>query len=191
MLVLGPALLAAKPGGRLYRMHDTHWNSAGAAVAHEAIISRLSDLLQLHRYTASDYRLQQSLPGDLARNLGDGEDRKESNPVLKRDKHCSWKAAEHEPGNNTGKIIIDRCPGKKLTALIFRDSFMNQLRPFLTPYFSQAVYISGVHDNCRFEKLVNHYAPDIIIDQRVERFLIRVPSADEIEESDSCSIPVL
>ncbi|MCJ7623530.1 MAG: hypothetical protein MUO76_08490 [Anaerolineaceae bacterium] len=54
------------------------------------------------------------------------------------------------------------------SAVIFRDSFMNALRPFLSDCFSRAVYKSGFTIDL---DLIEEEAPDVVIFEIAQRYL--------------------
>jgi hypothetical protein len=66
--------------------------------------------------------------------------------------------------------IVSEVDGPRLpTAVIFHDSFMAALRPFLAQSFRRAVYVQGPFDAA----VVAREKPDVVLDERVERYLDR------------------
>ena len=63
------------------------------------------------------------------------------------------------------------CTNKKIKAIIFRDSFLISVQPFLSEHFQKAAYIWKPYDQKIIEKLIDIINPDIVIEERTERTL--------------------
>ncbi|MFQ5645276.1 MAG: hypothetical protein ACE5FQ_16495 [Thiogranum sp.] len=175
-------LAAQKSLGPLYRKYDTHWNAIGAHLAQTAIVASLSLQVPVpaaESVTADSFRWQPRKGGDLARLLGAG-DLVENLPVS--DGHrsqCHWgKKRNEKSGQPENRIRVDYCAKNRLTAWVFHDSFMNQVRWFLSPYFSVTRYVRNAAGDCSLVTQAVAAGADIVIEQRVERFLSVVVPTD-------------
>jgi len=156
---LRPALLEAKQRERIYHRTDTHWNDRGALVAYQQIIASLhvDGLTPLPRAAFVDAEIQ--TPGlDLAGMLGLKDRLPEQD--LRLVPRTPRRARIVEPVNPQPHGIYDRLATAQADtrlprAVIYRDSFMSALIPFLSEHFSRALYL--------WEPDVN---PHVIADER-------------------------
>ncbi len=181
VLDLRPGLLLNKSGTPLYRRYDTHWNMRGADVARRLIIESIFVIdpgLVMGTPAGGTWHEQEVAGGDLARMLG-RNDLSELVPRWSTESNCSRNLLKHGPtGITAGKPIVDQCMQTGLDVLIFRDSFMNALRPLLTPHFHRTVYVWKRPDLCLLMQMAAAHAPDLVIEQTTERFLILPPQED-------------
>jgi hypothetical protein len=175
VLDLRPALLEEKGSMPLFRKYDSHWNARGAEIARRRILEMLSRIapgMELPMWRTRGWGEERVAGGDLARMRG----RKGVHEILP-----TWisDAPSCNPGISSsdradgahGTAVIDGCPAGAATALIFRDSFMIRLRPMLSPEFRRSIYLWLQPDTCQIRENVDRYGPDIVIEQRAERFL--------------------
>ncbi len=176
-LDLRPALLAAKPTGRLYRRTDTHWNDSGAFVGYRQIIHAVKDLLpqwNIVPQTLDDFTPEPTGPeiGDLARMM-DMPDRYPDAEVLLAGKShypvpADLMTREH--------VVITDNGNPRLPRLVFvRDSFGIALAPMLGPHFSRIAYAFQIRMD---PVLIQSEKPDLVIDEFVERDLYKDPPTD-------------
>jgi hypothetical protein len=172
-----PLLRQAKSLGPLFYLTDTHWNSLGAWVIYNEIVSYLkkdfssmppSDLKQFHLKS-------KSFRGDLALVLGLSHHLTESAPQLIP--YHSPRATElPHPFHRITEIKDSTLP----RAVIHRDSFFNALIPFASELFEKATYIWDYKLNT---KLIENDEPDIVILEMVERMIPRLtPNPSSIRE---------
>jgi alginate O-acetyltransferase complex protein AlgJ len=187
LIDLRPALWHAKQQEQIYCTHDTHWNDAGAHAAYLQILAVLAEdrpglepwprgvfdekhiarggndlnqMLSLKGFLEASYlrlvsqrpRQAQRLPVELPAR---GPRRPELNQPF---------ATEH--------------PDQSLPrAIVFRDSFMTALAPFLSEHFRRAIYVW----QCEFDAtLVEQEKPDFVIQELVERTLVNVPLVPDV-----------
>jgi alginate O-acetyltransferase complex protein AlgJ len=179
ILDLRPALLRAKKKWRVYHQTDSHWNDAGAYAAYCEICERLRDNFPDLRwqpaaaYTSSE---MDAKGGDLAILLS-----LEENEF--RERLISWEAKnpkQARPSLTPPLIGIPKWMRSKMatnpqgmlpTALMVHDSFIHELKPFLSEHFSKIYYIwdSRLHF---LKACIEKLQPRIVIEETVERNLL-------------------
>jgi hypothetical protein len=65
------------------------------------------------------------------------------------------------------------CKDAHLRAVVFRDSFFSRIEPFLSENFQQVLYLWQSFDQKIVERLINNFHPDLVIEEKVERFCFR------------------
>lgn len=184
VLDLRAGLLLHKGAEPLYRRHDTHWNIRGADLGRRLIIEALAGTapaLALATPAFGPWQEKEVAGGDLLRMLG-REELVEVVPRLQVDRsHCRMNVTARGTGGTgetgAGATLIDECDNDGPDALVFRDSFMIALRPLLSPHFHRSVYVWQRPDPCLVQRLADRYAPDAVIEQTTERFLVLPPPA--------------
>ena len=180
-----PALADAKARERVYQKTDTHWNDRGAFAAYTLIIgaahARLPAVpppLSRDDFMAAS---RDVISGDLAGMMGLKRVLREEDLVLvpKISKRAQVvEPAGAAPTAEEGRLVTE-IPGSTLPrAVIFRDSFVSRLVPFLSEHFSRAVYLwQNDFDADDVEK----ENPDIVIQEIVGRHLYGfIPSPELI-----------
>ena len=145
----------------LYYAHDSHWTQKGAALGADAILTALG---RESAYFADDFSARAQHDGDLYEML-----------------YPAWLDTEHGPvyggtfsytreGTDTrpDAITINTSGGSKGTLLCWRDSFGNDLYPYLADAFASARFSrSTTYDLTLAESL----GADTVIIELVERNL--------------------
>ena len=145
----------------LYYAHDSHWTQKGAALGADAILTALG---RESAYFADDFPARAQHDGDLYEML-----------------YPAWLDTEHGPvyggtfsytreGTDTrpDAITINTSGGSKGTLLCYRDSFGNDLYPYLADAFASARFSrSTTYDLTLAESL----GADTVIVELVERNL--------------------
>ncbi|MEJ5365514.1 MAG: hypothetical protein WHS86_10455 [Desulfosoma sp.] len=173
-------LRRAKTFGRLYHKTDSHWNDLGAAVAHNTVLAHLSAEvpgLFARGYGPEDFVWRQARGGDLARMLSLQDFLKETEvPMLRPGLFRCPDYRENDPmDSEEPALIVTACRSEGKSALVFRDSFFTRLRPYITQYFAQTVCTSEPPEVETLERFVRTYNPDVVLEERVERYLKVVP----------------
>jgi alginate O-acetyltransferase complex protein AlgJ len=172
---LRPALRAAKAKDVLYIKSDAHWNEVGAHVAYQTIAEKLQRWLPHLRPAArSGFRRVESpfRQGDVARLLAMGETLPDTTlrlvpirPRLARDEQAKL------PLFGEQSVITVRQGDALPRAVIFRDSFVTDLGPFLSEDFQRATYQWTAAFS--FDRaLVERERPSLVIQQQAERQLL-------------------
>jgi hypothetical protein len=145
---LRPALFDAKRRERIYQRTDTHWNERGAFAAYQQILQAVR---------AQQPRLPPAWPRaefapaardvhglDLAGMMGLTRVLREEDlrlTPLRRRQAVVVEPPGESADAEVGRLVTE-IPGSNLPrAVIFRDSFMSALAPFLSEHFSRAVYL--------------------------------------------------
>jgi alginate O-acetyltransferase complex protein AlgJ len=170
-----PGLLSAKRDDRIFQKTDTHWNERGVLVAYQAIIDavRRSVPQTPPAWAREDFEpIARETEGlDLARMMGLKRVLGEIDLALVPKRHRQARVVEPagaDPTDELGRLVTE-IPGSSLPrAVIFRDSFVSQLVPFLSEHFSRAVY---VWQNDFDAALVEQEHPDVVIQEIVGRHL--------------------
>lgn len=178
------SLLKASFNEQVYFKTDTHWNHSGAAVAY----SVLMDDLKLSKFT--DYQITHSVShhrGDLASISGKGDklqviDSKSADLKMPQ-VEISWKEIGKEE-KITSLMEVSHGELKGFCAemsnlqaknsqrvVVFCDSFMGALSPFINASFKHVLYISRHDDIEKIQASVKAFKPDLIIYETVERDL--------------------
>ncbi|MEJ5347096.1 MAG: hypothetical protein WHS46_00215 [Desulfosoma sp.] len=184
VLDLRKPFLEAKVLGRLYHKTDTHWNDLGAALAANVIVDKLFSFgltAGQGHYRVEDFFQRSAEGGDLARMLNLSRILKEHQvPVVRPGVlRCFDHNQDDVLNAEDPELIITSCRSEGKSALIFRDSFFTRLRPFVSEHFRKAVYTMALPEIETLERLVKEYAPDVVLEERVERYLKVLPKAPD------------
>jgi alginate O-acetyltransferase complex protein AlgJ len=182
---LRPSLERAKqPGHPLYYLSDTHWNHEGALVGFNEIVRRLQTKFPAIEGLKEEdlIRARVRYGGDLAHMLHLGTYLAE--PTLVLNVKSPRSKAVPFPYDATPVPTWDKPPAayqvadpRLPKALIYHDSFMERLTPYITECFQSTVFI---RDRCVVKNTVKGYKPDIVILECVERSLY--PLAYRVDE---------
>jgi len=169
-----PDLIAASKTEQVYYKTNTHWNPSGGYIAYTKIMSVLSQRYpQLMPHPLTDYEavhmglVTQDIPGILGL------------PNLKED---YWTLQpKFETGTNFRKVPLSDGNIVRFSwnqnqnlpsALIYHDSFLDEVIPFLEPHFRQttSIFRTGVPGIWSIN-WVDQAHPDIVIIEFVERYM--------------------
>ena len=147
-LDLRPGLIEARRAERVYHRTDTHWNDRGVFAAYQQIIGalRLRNPAIPPAWPRANFEpvAHDGSGHDLARMMGLGrvlvEEELELEPTRAR-RAIVVEPAGAEKNAEVGRLVTE-IPGSPLPrAVIFRDSYVSALVPFLSEHFSRAVYL--------------------------------------------------
>ncbi|HET6184244.1 MAG TPA: hypothetical protein VFA03_11705 [Acetobacteraceae bacterium] len=171
---LTPTLDAAKEAGRVYYRWDTHWRNEGAWAAYKATMLRLG-LPALPRDLGGTMR-PDAHDGDLGRMIGLRMEDEDTMPLAACPKPAPADEAAALAGlEGADPLYAQRptiCPGAPGRVLMFNDSFGSMWEPYLSSQFGFAAYAWTEPTFDRFKKVVEAVRPTVVIEERVERFLI-------------------
>lgn len=177
-----PAMLDLKKTVQAYYRTDSHWTPVGARAAAGDILAALAGLVPgLAADVPRDHRVVPvpGLGGDLAAMLGLGDCFAEDKFSLVPE--GGFQAVRADATGLAGQKdiapadVFER-PGSGLPrAVIFRDSFGQELIPFLSEHFSRVVYQwpfpSTAKEPRRFDReLILAEKPDVVVDEIAERY---------------------
>jgi alginate O-acetyltransferase complex protein AlgJ len=170
---LRPAVIAARTGGNVYLMHDTHWTGRGALAAFNAIVEADGH---------PDWRLDpgsvlapptERKGGDLFRMLG-LEDR--ATETLEELSVPPRGSSRELSGDATPDVVLETDqPGP--TILVLGDSFTESyFPPLISQHAGRVVWMHYRH--CAFDwRLIEQYRPDEVWWMPTERGLYCEPGA--------------
>jgi alginate O-acetyltransferase complex protein AlgJ len=181
ILDLTPVLRKAKHTGHLYSKTDTHWNFYGAYLGYKEIMHQISQWFPKEHFK-NDYSFDRPAKegpgGDLAEMLGMQGSIKEIRPIPESRHLCARRMElpihiENPHQTKQSAPFMKGCKEAHLRALIFRDSFFLAAQPFLSEDFREAIYIWRPYDQEITERLLQYFHPDVVIEERAERFCFR------------------
>lgn len=171
VLDLRPALLKAREDGtRLFQKTDTHWNDRGAWVAYQAIMDAVKPLAPNVRILDSTQfePVVRVRPGmDLAGILGLNDVLVEESLDLKPRIPLRL---SHVVQDSVDPITAEASGAGHPRVVIFRDSFMTMVLPFIAESFGRGVFF---WEDGFDERVVEQEKPDIVIQQIAQRKLMR------------------
>ena len=178
-----PALFGAKQQERIYQLTDTHWNDRGALVAYQQIINAVRGRVPSTppAWTRSDFTpVERTVEGmDLAGMMGLTRVLREVELALVPTHPRRARVVEPAgaaPTAEEGRLVTEIDDPSLPRAVIFRDSFVSRLVPFLSEHFSRAVYL---WQNDFDAHAVEQEHPDIVIQEIVGRHLYNfIPSPE-------------
>ena len=182
-----PALDAARRGERIYQRTDTHWNDRGAFAAYQQIIRAVRARVPSvpPEWTRDDFEpaVRDVEGGDLAGMMGLkrvlGEEDLPLIPRVPR-RAVVVEPPGVEPTAEEGYLVTEIKGSTLPRAVVFRDSFVSQLVPFLSEHFSRVVYM---WQNDFDAALVARETPDFVIQEIVGRHLYGfVPSPELVPQ---------
>jgi len=177
-------LLAAKYNSDklLYEPNGSHWNLLGGYIGYRSIINKLKlSYPALKQISLDGYEIRYEPVGhDLEDMIGVFGYDAPMQPVL------YYRGKKVEPFRFQMKNILDRTVVKASypssnhlpKTVIFRDSYFNNVLPFLAEDFSTAIiyrWHDGILDNAsKFDKIIEGDQPKLVIVEMVERALHRL-----------------
>jgi len=177
---LRPALLKAKEKVRVYHLTDTHWNDEGAFAAYHEIVKKLSNWFPgITALPESDVTRHcvEGRGGDLAVMLNQQKSLKEERLFVRPKTELKAQRVDLDtyytmgPWTQETKPVITECPGAPVgRAVVFRDSLMIKLIPFLSEHFGRAVYLWHQEFD---PEVIEREKPDVVIHEFGERVLMR------------------
>lgn len=186
MVNLHPLLTANAHDRQLYYKTDSHWNKLAAYMVFEEVLNRISSWFPHEHFTTEfAFTADATGPGgdhgrggDLVRMLMQS-DITETYPVVEKFHRCGqYKAIPRYltgiPRNKGRRSFVKECAEKNLTAVVFRDSFFNQLEPFFSENFSKVIYLWKDYDQQNLEEILVEFKPDIVIEEVVERHMFDI-----------------
>lgn len=176
-----PALIAAKPAGKLYYQLDVHWDPLGAYVAYGALGNALARDGVAHtalRFAPADFPVDARRGGDLVNLLGLLDyPRAELAPGFPPgNPACMARVPVANLGGRTGPDGSDEqshCAGAADPGrvLILGDSMMEALRPYLSQSFRDIRFVRLYPQLPVVQAHATALAPAVVIEERIERKL--------------------
>ena len=176
---LVPAVVAAKPAGRVFHMTDHHWNALGAHAAYRLLVRELArrwpgQLGTLGEPYQAEVAWRMEGGGSLARMLAMPGVFAEETPMvtlpgapMPRRIRQAGQNGRPQPGRY---VLENSARPEGPTAWVAHDSFMDPMAPMLATHFQRVVFQRGRQVN---EMEVIRAKPDIVILQLSEGALNR------------------
>lgn len=185
LLDLAPPLLQKNHLDTLYYKSDTHWTAYGAFLAYQVLADKIesifADVILKRDFSISPILkrtcdMKESDCGGLTQMLLDYDSFSESFQVLQKFPKCAKKAPfdfnlSNLPEGNEEFYFHTTCEKAKFKAVVFRDSFLIDLEPYISENFHEVVYLWKDYDQTNIEELLSKFKPDIVIEERAERLL--------------------
>ena len=175
------AIERAKSQRKLYFAMDSHWNHYGAYVAFQEVMSKIRLLFPSDNYFVDfpfHKHYRRARGGDLARMLMLDKNLDESMPKVRARKNCSQTMPFELQLTDIGEArhlqpLYKKCDKDLPKAIIFCDSFIEQMEQFFSENFSEVVYLRKGFDEKNIEEIMQLFTPDLVIEERVERNFFR------------------
>lgn len=161
-----------------YFSGDTHWNEWGAYLAHLDILKAASTVMgeKIEPLSIQPPAVENAKSADI-QELFRGTEKVISylldpgSAVRVRFTECC-----HEPIVEDGNYVVFSNPKAKNVVWLLGDSFSMALKSFLAPYFKKVIFMRYLDDKKMIPRaLADGGRPDLIIEERVERYLNSAP----------------
>jgi alginate O-acetyltransferase complex protein AlgJ len=183
VLDLEHVLRTARSIERVYHRTDTHWNNRGALAAALAInewLTRVRADTRRHSRDEFEFFTTVERGHDLPKMLGledaVSEEVLDVRPRVPRTAHIV------EPADGTidaARVVTENSNGRLPRMVIFRDSFMTALIPFLAEECSRCVF---VWQNDLDPALIEAEHPDLVLHEIVGRHLEAIAPYDAVAD---------
>lgn len=132
-------LISKKKDGLLYYKNDTHWNRLGAYYGYKEIMSELSkDFPNIKSVNITNFKKEQRLKGDLTEMLpASKQEENKTEYILPIISTISSKCLKKDKSEEE---ILYTNKNKKYSALLYRDSFTDNLIPYISETFAKSTY---------------------------------------------------
>lgn len=168
-------ILLYKDSIRLYHKLNSHWNGLGAYWGYYELITGLKkhypeiNPIELSDVTLdTTYTYHEDLINMINLPLAEcriGARRASGFKAVKTDQESD--SVQYDPDNRKSKGVRYKNPDAELDikVLVFRDSFLTAMIPWISEHFKESVYIFSSYD----EKRILEEKPDLVIEEVVER----------------------
>jgi hypothetical protein len=180
----------------LYLKTDSHWNMKGAFTAYRKIGVKVKEQnIPMHLLKKEDVNWKTvTFSGDLATYLHLQDCINEIAPEINGINPCEGtlgeiKQNEQETsifnkfnGDSRNFVRVQECAENETSALVIHDSFGNFLWPFLNRSFGTVYYVNRGFNEIK--DFIEAIQPDVVIDQRVERNILKALEPDRALENE-------
>jgi alginate O-acetyltransferase complex protein AlgJ len=159
---LTETLLEAKKRNAIYLKNDTHWNSLGAFKGYEHLIKTIQEDITIKQEPLGDYsyKYEKNFHGDIPRLVY------QQNPTTKPYLDKTFYNSTELFNDDYERHYKNETKEKNI--LVFHDSFMLAMMPFINETFKNSRYLKSIQlDHLKIEA----YQPDIVVLELVERNL--------------------
>lgn len=175
LLDIKTALIHQRAKEDVYYKTDTHWNQLGAFIGYTELFKLLSTKFPaVDRHVRSDYKLKKTqYLGDMTKDSFSGIKISETTgKLLSRDKIDSF-AQKWQTKVSKRDVYFTFYENQELpSAIIYHDSFIYALKPFLKDGFREAQQFRDVKAVPSVDiEYIKQKQPDVVILEITERFL--------------------
>jgi len=173
---LRKVLFDNKPREQLYLKTESSWNDYAAFLAYQEIMKLVSQWFpEAQAKSLSEFiiRREEIRGGDLAEIMGGADFFREQNITLEPKNPRKARKVDINPSATYRDPFSMRKENTdKLRLIVFRDCFFDKIIPFLSENFQYSKYYwQSWNPDTPIAELINTVRPDIVIEERVERFL--------------------
>ncbi len=159
----------------LYYKNDTHWNNLGAYFAYQAISNHLSKKFpSIKPRRLEDFSIQQlktDIPGGLGEMIALTEYDDVEYILTPTIPFSYFHRGDADSERNPQ--IYYKTAGNQPNAIVFRDSFMQAVEPYLSDDFNYIVYLWMQWRTTEdIQQWLATAKPSVVIEERVERYLL-------------------
>ncbi len=155
----------------LYSLVNTHWNGIGAFIAYDQLMNDLKKHIDTKILTWQDIYYEEKI---AAEDLGNKLTPMQSSAFIwgrVRDPQAQIVFDNKVVNSGSEQITLNKNTALP-TAVIYHDSFMEMLLPYLMESFSKLFLF---HTPCVNYDFIEDVKPDVVITEMVERFLVQIP----------------
>ena len=163
-------LRAGRRTEKTYYLTDVHWTEFGAYLGYRALLRGMAPDFTVKPIGEDELRREKrpDYTGDIGVKLD--PEPLEERTLLRLDRPATWRTVFDNRQFGEGQVRVFETEDRSLPrAVIFRDSNLNAVMPFLLRHFSRAVLVGGAR--LFFHDLVQAEQPDIVITEIAERYL--------------------
>ena len=159
-------LISAKKENQCYYKQDTHWNSYGAFVGFEEILSKVEP--DYHDYGNNVINSEEEIIyNDLTKFAGITNILKDKEVTVEFKNDNSYTSKTEKTKSNVLEITTYNNAPIDKTLLVVGDSFRDKFIPYFSKVYKKVIYMHRIDYT---SELINKYNPDIIICEFVERY---------------------
>lgn len=174
------ALVEGKKRSPVYHIADSHWTEFGAYLAYSKLLDSLGiPSRHLSPVPLDNFILTEVIKsgGDLANMTAVATVAEEA--VLSLHPRNAYAASPVDVGYSVPNMHISAFENKRSNgprAVMFCDSFGDELKPFLAEHFSRIVYVQGTSLMVAFDSgIVMREQPEVVIEEMAERKFVIFP----------------
>jgi hypothetical protein len=173
---LRKTLIDNKNREQLYSKTWSSWNDYAAFLAYQEIMKPVSQWFpeaQATTWQEFIIKREENRGGDLAEMMGGVDFFKEQNVILVPNKPRKARKVDQDPSATYRDPVALKQESNGLPrVIVFRDCSFDKIIPFLSENFQYSRYYwQSWNPDTPIEEMINTVRPDIVIEEKVERFL--------------------
>ena len=161
---------------QLYLKTSSHWNNYAGFLAYLEIMKPVSKWFpdaKANSLEEFSIKREEIRGGDLAEMMGGGDYFREQNITLIPKKPRKARKVDYNPlGTYKDPFAMKQENNDLPRVIVFRDCFFDEIMPFLSEHFHYSRYYwQSWNPDTPIAEMINEVQPDIVIEEKVERFL--------------------